>query len=126
MPLVTPYGHLDDPLSGIHQSVHQCHIGLGDLPALELPLKRRSGLLVFGDEDQARGILVQAVYDSGPFRPTYLGNLGAVGQHSVDQCASRVPESRVDDHTRRFVHRQQVLILISNIKRDALRENGLR
>jgi hypothetical protein len=126
MPLVTPYGHLYDPLPRIHQPIHQRHIGLGDLSALELPLKCNLGRLVFGNEDQTRGILVQPVYDSGSFRATYLGDLGAVGQYSVDQCASRMPESRVDDHTRRFAHCQQVLILISNIKRDTLRENRLR
>jgi len=51
MPLVAPNRNFYHSLARMHLTLSQRHIGLGDLPTLELALERDLDRLILGDED---------------------------------------------------------------------------
>ena len=57
--------------------------------------------------------------DSGSFWAA-LGQIGAMVEQGADKCAMMVAWSRVDDHPRRLVDRDQILILVEDRKGDRL------
>ena len=102
-------------------AIQKRQVGLVHLALFELALQGATRLFALGDQDQARGIPIQAMDDTGPV--VVAGSqFGAVGQHGIDQRASRMPRCGVDHHPRRLVHHQQSLVLVHNVQRDRLRQ----
>ena len=80
------------------------------------------GGVVFGDDEQAAGVLVDAVDDAGADGPADAGKRGAaVVEQRIDQRAVRVAGGRMHDHPLGFVDDEQVFVLIDDVERDILR-----
>ena len=85
---------------------------LAELSVLELfgePLVRR---LRLGRHHQAGGVEVEPVHDARPQLAADAADVGTPCQQSVDQGAVGVPRAGMDRESRRFVHHDQVLVLI--------------
>ena len=74
-----------------------------------------------GDDQQARGVLVDAMDDTGASYAPDAGKLPAtMVEQGVDQRPVQVPRSRMDDEPRRLVDNDQVLVLEHDDKRNVL------
>ena len=78
--------------------------------------------VVLRRDDQAAGVAVDAVDDAGALFAADAGEtVAAVVQKRVHERPVRVTGGGVDDHARRLVHNDHVLILIHDVERDVLR-----
>lgn len=86
-----------------------------DGPGRELLHQALVRLLGLGGDDQAAGVLVQAVHDAGPAHAAdALQAVAAVGDQGVHQGAVRVAGRRVHDQARGFVDHDQVLVFMDD------------
>src|SRR6266566_4500636 len=69
-------------------AVEEGEVGLGDLALGEHLAKLAVGAVVFGDEDEAAGLLVEAMDDAGAEIAADVGELGEVEEEGVDEGAS--------------------------------------
>ncbi len=74
--------------------------------------------IVFGDEDCAARIFVEAMNDSRAQRVAALRERLATAEKRVDERAARVPCSGVNGHASGFVDDDELVVLIKNIERD--------
>ena len=73
-------------------------------------LHRAVGL---GDDDAARGVLIEAMHDAGALDAIDAGELAiAVMEEGVDEGAVRIAVSRVNDHAVRFVDDDEIVIFV--------------
>ena len=68
-------------------AVDEGEVGFGDLAAGEHLAELAVGAVVFGDEDEAAGLLVEAVDDAGAEVAADVGELVEVEEESVDEGA---------------------------------------
>src|SRR6478609_8264380 len=76
-------------------------------PTTHKPLQPRAGLVRTRDDEQPRGVAVEAVDDSGPF---LLPALGPRGRERLRERAARVTGSREHDDACGLVHDEEVLV----------------
>ncbi len=75
--------------------------------------------LVFGDHQQPRGVLVDAVHQSGPHIALLeQGQILQMVCKGVHERCGVVAVTGMDDHARRLVDQQQVVVLVGNFERD--------
>ena len=86
----------------------------------ELRCQIGQGLLVLGDDEEARGVLVEAVDDPRARRAADAAQVGAVEEKGVDERPRVVAGGRVDDETRRLVDEDDVRVLVDDVERDVL------
>lgn len=79
--------------------------------------------VAFGNDQESRGLLVQPMHQPRPFRPAALGEVAATPHEGIDQSSGPVTWSRMDDHSGRLVHHEQVGILVDDPERDVLALN---
>ena len=72
-------------------------VGLVDGASFELRLEIAVGVVVFGDQDDARGVLVQAVDDARPLHAAHALEVGTVMEDGIDKGAAIVTGRGVDD-----------------------------
>ena len=78
--------------------------------------------VVFRGDQQAGGILVDAVDDAGALFPADAGErVPAVPQQRVDQRPVRMPGGGMDDEAAGLVDHDHVVILENHVQRDLLR-----
>ena len=77
----------------------------------------------FGDNEQTRGLLVEAVDDSGPFRLAFSRQAAPATQQCIDQSARPVSRGGMDDHSGRFVDHQQRVVLVDHMNWDVFARN---
>ncbi len=114
---IAPDGSLDDPLDGGHASFDQGQIALDELVRLDLGGERRVRGGIFGDDQQTRRVLVEAVHDSGPLRLA-AREVRDVREQRIDQRTARVTRRGMHDHAGGLVHDQQELIFKDDRQRD--------
>ena len=78
-------GRVDDGFRWIDAAVHESEVLLLHRALLQLPREVDVGAVVLGDDEQAGGVLVQAVDDAGPEDAADARQVGAVGEQGVDQ-----------------------------------------
>src|SRR5690606_33014604 len=98
----------------------QGDVALDDIALLPLLDQITSRLLVLRDDDQARGVLVQAVYDPGPLPTHQERDVRAQRLHDVDERAVLVPRCRVGHQARGLVEDDDVVVLVDHRNRDVL------
>ena len=99
-------------------------VGLVDGASFELRLEMAVGMVVFGDQDDARGILVQAVDDARPLDAAHALEVRAVIEDGVDKGAAIVSGRGVDDQAGGFVDDDKVAVLVENDEGDRFRRQG--
>ena len=111
----------DGPLVLVEIAPHQSHVAALDRVVEELFGQPRVGLLVLGDHQQPRGVLVDAVHQSRAV--LFFGRdslLVEVVHQRIDQRAAVIAHPRVHDQSGRFVHEQQPLVLVGDVERNVL------
>ena len=79
------------------------------------------GRVVFGGDNEAAGVPVDAVDNAGTLLAPHAGQaLPAVIQQGVDQGPVRVPRRRMHHHPRGLVHHDDVLVLVYHVQGNIL------
>ncbi len=92
----------------------------------ELRRQRLMRRVVLGDDEQARGVLVQPVHDARPLHPANAGQtLAAMGDQRIDERPGLVTGAGMHDEAGRLVDDDEVVVLVDDIERDILAQ-GLR
>jgi hypothetical protein len=119
-------GEGDGGVVFFYVAVEESEVGLGDLALGEHLAELAVGAVVFGDEDEAAGLLVEAMDDAGAEVAAYVGELGEVEEESVDESASVAAVgftggcegggagSGVDHHPGGFVDDSEVLVFVED------------
>ena len=99
----------------------QAFIGPGQGVVRQLGRQGQMGCIVFGGDNEAAGVPVDAVDDAGTLLAPDAGQtFPAVIQQGVDQGAVRMPRSRVHHHASGLVHHDDILVLIHHVQGDVL------
>jgi hypothetical protein len=110
-------------------AVEEGEVGLGDLALGEHLAELAVGTVVFGDEDEAAGLLVETMDDAGAEVAAYVGELVEVEEEGVDEGAAVAgvylvrggcAGSGVDHHAGGLVDDGEVLVFVENFERDVL------
>jgi len=116
-------------------AVEEGDVGLCDLAAGEHVAEFAVGAVVFGDEDEAAGELVEAVDDAGAEVAADVGEVGEVEEERVDEGTAVAgvvggSGSGVNHHAGGFVDDGEVLVFVEdvegNVLGDGVEWRGLR
>ncbi len=128
---VTGDGEVDGGVIFCNVAVDEGEIGFGDLAGGEHLAELAVGTVVFGDEDEAAGLLVEAVDDAGAEVSADLGELGEVVEEGVDEGAAVAgvfvvdcggAGSGVDHHAGGLVDDGKVLVFEEDVEGDVFGE----
>jgi hypothetical protein len=102
-------------------AVEESDVGLGDLTAGEHVAEFAMRAVVFGDEDEAAGELVEAVDDAGAEIAADVGEFGEVEEEGVDEGAAVAgvfgrARACVDHHASGFVDDGEVLVFVEDVE----------
>jgi hypothetical protein len=98
-------------------------VGFFDLAGGELGGEAEVGGVVFGDDQAAAGILVEAMDDAGSGDAADAAEMtGAMMEEGVDESVGGVAGGRVNDQSGGLVEDEEVVILVENLQRDVLGE----
>ena len=118
-------GRVDDAAVLPDAAHHQADVGPGQGVVLELGRQRLVGEVILRYDQQARGVLVDAVDDAGPQLAVDAGEgIAAVVEQGVDQGAGPVSRRRMDHQALGLVDDQQVAILIDDVQGNILGLQG--
>ena len=76
--------------------------------------------IVFGNDEQSRGILIDAVHDAGTKLPVDAAQMVEAKQKRIDERSLVIAASGVYRHALWLVDDRDVLVLIDDIERDVL------
>ncbi len=110
----------DATLRLLQPSLQQGNIFLIDGTIFELLLQTAQRAVMFGDDDHAGGVLIQAMNDARPAFAAYALDLRAVVHDGIDQSAAGVTGGGVYHHACRFVEREKIVVFIEDVKGDGL------
>ena len=88
---------------------------------LELFAQPAMHLVVFGDDDDAAGVLVEPMHDPRPKLPRDVAELVEMKLQRSGQRAAIMPLAGVRDHVRRLVEHDEMLVLKQDVDRDVFR-----
>ena len=106
-------------------AVDEGDVGFGDLALGEHLAELAVGAVVLGDEDDAAGLLVEAVDDAGAEVAADVGEIGEVEEEGVDEGAAVAgvvggAGAGVDHHAGGFVDDGEVLVFVEDVEGDVL------
>ena len=99
-----------------HTTVDQRHVQLEDFTIAELlgqPFMRH---IIFSDDQQGRGLFIDAMYDAGPYAPSGSRQLIEVIDQRIRQRPRFLPCAGVNHQPRRLVHHNQIIIFINDVE----------
>ena len=110
------------PLGGVGQARDDREIAPVDAVLRELRGEPFMGDVGLGDDQQPGRILVDPVDDPRPRHPADAAEPpGAMVEQGIDQSAVEIARRGMDDHARRLVDDQQMIVLEDDLERDVLR-----
>ena len=75
--------------------------------------------VVFGNDKQSAGVFVNTMNNAGTMFAVNAGKAFATVKHKrIHKRAGPVPDRRMHDHAARFIHHNDILILIDDIERN--------
>jgi hypothetical protein len=124
---IAAYGEVDGGVVFGDVTVDEGNVGLFDLALGEHVAELAVGAVVFGDEDDTAGLLVEAVDDAGAEVSADAGELVEVVEESVDEgavVAGVVGDAGagVDHHACGLVDDGEVLVFVEDLEGDVLGE----
>ena len=96
----------------------ECDVSLFDFACAKGFAEFGVGEIVFGDEDDAGGFLVETMDDAGAEDVAALGEGLAAAEERVDERAGVVSSSGVDDHAGGFVDGEDVVVFVESFEWD--------
>ena len=78
------------------------------------------GRVVFGDNETAAGVLVEAMNDPGTLFPSDPRQTGAVIEQRIDQSVFAMTCAGMNNEPRRLVDHDEIIVFEENRKRDRL------
>ncbi len=110
------------PDSRAQLAAHDRLVNFFNLPSGELCRKREVGLVVFGDDEAAAGVLVEPVHDAGPGHAADAAERPlAMVEQGVDERMFLVAGGGMHDQPGGFVQNQQGFVLEQDVERNFLR-----
>lgn len=83
------------------------------------------GEIIFGNDQTATGVLVEAMNDAGAFHPADAGERpAAVCEQGIDEGVLPISRAGMNDHARVFIDDNQITVLVENLQRNGLRRHG--
>ena len=79
------------------------------------------GEVIFGDQQYARSVAVQAVHNAGTQLPARLGEMLEVMEQSIHQGSTADSRPHVNHHPRWFIDRNDGFIFVENFQGDRFR-----
>ena len=79
------------------------------------------GFVIFGNDHDAAGILIQPVHDTGADHPVDARQVLTVKQQRIDQRARIMPRRRMHHHAPGFIEHDHIFIFIDDIQRNVFR-----
>jgi hypothetical protein len=101
--------------------VDQNEISLFDGSVRKLLGQNAVTYIVLCHDEYSRGSAVEAVNDPRSSDPTNPAQVGAVVEERVDEGPRGMSGCRMNDHVRRFVEYQQILILVEDVQGNGFR-----
>lgn len=98
-----------------HVAMNQCQIYLLHFSVVKLCGEALMRTICASDHDRSAGIAIKAVNDAGPQIAVKCWKRAEMVKKSVDESASRVPRSCMNDHTGGLVNDNYICILIQNL-----------
>src|ERR671922_2861846 len=111
---------IDDSLFRFHLAPNQSDVFLLHCAIFELCDEILQCHAVFSDDHDAGSVFIQAVNDSGSALAADSIQLRTMMQKRVDQCASDLTSSRVNDDSGGFVNDNAIRIFPKNLERQFL------
>jgi hypothetical protein len=104
-------------------TMDESDVGLGHLALGEHLAELAVGAVVFGDEDEAAGLLVESMDDAGAEIAAGGREFGEVEEQRVDEGAAvsfvvGATGAGVDHHAGRFIYDGEVLVFVEDVQRD--------
>ena len=92
--------------------------------ALELLRETLMRGIGFGDDEQARGVLVQSMHDAGPLDAANAGKTAsAMGDERINERPGSMSGRRMHDEPRRLIYHDQIIVFIDDGERNVLAPN---
>lgn len=112
MPWRSPDRSIDRPLIVVEETPDQRLVDPFGFVSRHLSNELEVGLGAAGNNEQTRRRAIESMHDPGPVRFTDRGHLRVAGQKAVDQSPLEVSRTGMDDEVDRFVHDNNVGVLI--------------
>ncbi|MNC36405.1 hypothetical protein D3C75_849260 [compost metagenome] len=77
--------------------------------------------VIFGGHNKSRGVFINTVHNTRANLAVNAGQVLAVIHQRIDQCARRVADCRMNDHTARFIYNNNIAVFIDHFERNILR-----
>jgi hypothetical protein len=114
-------GQVDAAAVPLQKTVNESDVGLLDGAAAEGFAETGVRGVVFGDEDDPGGVLIEAMDQTRAQGIAANGKSLAAAQQGIDESAANVAGTSMDGHAGRLVDRENVGIFVENIKGDRFR-----
>ena len=106
------------PVACVEMAFDEGDVGFFDFATAKGFAEFGMGEVVFGDEDDAGGFLVEAMDDAGAEDVATLRERLAAAEERVDERAFVVAGAGVDDHAGGFVDGEDVVVFVEGVERD--------
>jgi hypothetical protein len=114
---------LDYPLCIPKIPMHDGQIQLFHLSFRKLTRQATVRRIILGHHDGPGGVLVQPMYDPGPFDAPDAGEMGTIGQERIDEGSRGITGARMHYHACSLVEHHEMGVLIDDIEGDQLRRH---
>lgn len=121
VPPRTGQGPIDCAHCRARAAMHDGEIGALNIVGLPLGGKALMGLVILGDDHDARGFFVEPMHNARADHPANAGErVAAMVEQGVDQRAGPIACSRVDDQPGGLIDDDEIPILKQHVERDIL------
>ena len=108
-------GQVDGAATFLHLAVHEGDVGFLDLALAEAFAESGVSGVIFGDEDDAGGVFVEAMHDAGAKSVATLRQSLTPTKEGVDECAVRGTGTGVYGHAGGFVDGNDVGVFVEDV-----------
>ena len=115
---VAPERLIDAHLVGVEMPPAERRVAPRDRPRRERPTQRRVCAIGLGDDQEPRGLLVEAMHEPHALRPAPRRQRLSASEERIHQRPRPVPGRGMHHHPRRLVDDHQILVLIDDADRD--------